>query len=86
MPLYNADRRPEISPEAAAHAVHGFLLRCRAWAVEKEIPKRLQRVEETSDPAEAAKLHEWIAYLRFTEHAIGELEQGELDHWFEKKD
>jgi hypothetical protein len=63
-------------------AVHGFLQRCRTWALEQEIPRRLEQVAQTNDPAAAAKLHEWVAYLQFTEHALRELEQGTLDAWF----
>jgi hypothetical protein len=86
MPLYQPENPPPINPRAAAHAVHNFLTRCRAWALEREIPKYRELVEQTNDPAEAAKLHEWITYLRFTEHAIAELERGELDHWFTRSD
>ena len=86
MPLYQLNSPPEINPRAAAHAVHAFLTRCRDWALEQEIPKRRERVQQTNDPADAAKLHEWVAYLHFTEHALAELEHGELDHWFTRSD
>lgn len=82
MPLYDPDRRADVPPELAAQAVHDFLQRCRQWAADVEIPKRLDRVAQGLEAAEAAKLHEWIAYLKFTEHALAELERGELDHWF----
>ena len=82
MALYRPDAPPPGDPAQSVAAVHDFLRRCAQWAREVEIPKRLDRVGEGADPAEAAKLHEWVAYLRFTEHTLRELEAGELDHWF----
>lgn len=82
MPLFDPQAKPEVTPAAAAHAAHAFLSRCRDWARDREIPDRLERVEVSKDPLEAAKLHEWIAYLRFIEHTLAELEAGALDHWF----
>lgn len=81
-PLFQADAKPELDPASAAHAAHAFLMRCQAWAREREIPQRIERIAATPDPAEAAKLHAWIAYLQFTEHALHEIERGELDDWF----
>ena len=83
MPLFDPDREVAVAPEDAVHVVHDFLLRCRAWAIEREIPKRLQRVEADQDPAEAAKLHGWITWRRFCEHALREIEDGTLDAWFD---
>lgn len=82
MPLYDPERAPDVAPEDAVAVVHDFLRRCRDWAVEREIPKRLHRVAEGQEPAEAAKLHEWIAWRRYVEHALQELEAGTLDSWF----
>lgn len=82
MALWDPARQPEVAPEDAVVVVHRFLERVRAWAAEREIPARTQRVATELDPAEAAKLHAWIAYLRFTEHALAELEDGTLDRWF----
>lgn len=73
---------PAVDKADAVRIVEGFLERCRAWAIEREIPKRLRRVEETHDPAEAAKLHEWVAWERFVDHALAELRDGTLDAWF----
>ncbi len=84
MPLFNPAHRPALAPQDAVAAVHDFLQRCQHWAAEIEIPKRLQRVEEDLQTEDAAKLHAWVAYLRFTEHALGELEAGKLDHWFQE--
>ena len=82
MSLYDPARKPQVDPADAVLVVHEFLERCRAWAVEREIPKRLQRVAQDADPAEAGKLHEWVAYARFVEHAMKELREGALDDWF----
>lgn len=82
MPLYDPDHEPQVAAEDAVVVVHRFLEQVRQWAQEREIPKRLARVEADLDPGEAAKLHGWITYLRFTEHALGELEDGTLDGWF----
>lgn len=82
MPLYDPNRRVDVAPEDQAAVVMAFLERCRKWALEEEIPKRTARVAEGMDPAEAAKLHGWVTYLRFTEHAMREVEDGTLDAWF----
>lgn len=81
MPLYDPAHTPHVDPADAAVVVHRFLDRCRAWALERELPKRLERVAEGLDPAEAAKLHGWITWLRFVEHAQGEIVDGTLDDW-----
>jgi hypothetical protein len=82
VPLYRPDHAAEVAPEDAVVVVHRFLERCRAWADEREIPRRLDRVRDTLDLDEASKLQAWIAWKRFTEHALRELERGELDRWF----
>lgn len=82
MVLYDPSRTPEVASADAVLIVHDFLQRCRRWAAEREIPARLQQVQADLDPQDAARLQQWIAYLRFTEHAIEELESGRLDHWF----
>lgn len=84
MPLYDPEHRARPAPRDAVCVVHDFLRRCRQWAAEKEIPKRLERVADGLQTEEAAKLHAWVAYLRFTEHALAELEAGKLDHWFQE--
>jgi len=83
MALFDPERPVDVAPEDAVRVVHDFLERCRAWAIEQEIPKRLRRVEEGQDPAEAAKLHGWITWRRFCEHALREIEDGTLDAWFD---
>lgn len=83
MPLFDKERDVHVAPQDAVVIVHRFLHELRSWAVEREIPKRLQRVAAEADPAEAARLHAWVAYQRFTEHAIRELEDGTLDRWFQ---
>jgi len=82
MSLHDPKRTPKVDPADAVRVVEAFLERCRAWAVEREIPKRLRRVEETHDPAEAARLHEWVAWERFVDHTLAELRDGTLDAWF----
>src|SRR5690606_22469330 len=82
MPLYQPDRDPRVDPEDAVVIVHRFLERCHAWAEEREIPKRIERVAADRDLDASGRLHAWIAWLRFTEHALRELETGKLDSWF----
>lgn len=77
-------RRPgePVDPIDAAHEVRRFLLRCRAWATERELPVRRERLQTSDDPADAAKLHGWLTYIRFLDHTLAELDDGTLDHWF----
>lgn len=82
MALFDPARRPDIAPEDAVVVVHDFLRRARAWATEREIPKRVQRVSAGGSHTEAAKLAAWVAWRDFVDHALGELEDGRLDHWF----
>jgi hypothetical protein len=81
MALYDPQRTPRVAPEDAVLVVRDFLQRCRRWA-EREIPRRLEQVAADGRPETAAKLHAWIAYVQFTDHALRELETGQLDHWF----
>ncbi len=82
MALFDPEHRVDVDAADAATLTHRFLTRCRAWAVEKEIPKRLTRTAESLDPAEAARLHEWVAWVAFVDHALHEVESGKLDPWF----
>ena len=71
-----------MAPEDALAVTREFLLFCRAWALEKEIPKRRAELLDSSDPNRVARLTAWESYVEFTDHAIHELESGTLDHWF----
>lgn len=82
MTLYDPSRAPHVHPADAVRVVEDFLERCRAWAVDVEIPKRLKRVEDSHDLGEAAKLHQWVTWERFVDHALRELRDGTLDPWF----
>jgi hypothetical protein len=81
--LFDPDRHhPAVPPEDAVLVVRDFLLRARAWATEREIPKRLARVADGSDHVEAGKLASWVAWRDFIDHTVRELEDGTLDAWF----
>ena len=85
-PLYDPDRAVQVDPRDAVHVARAFLLRCRAWGAEDEIPKRLQALAADPTPARAASLHAWTSWVAFVDHAVAELERGELDHWFTDAD
>ena len=68
--------------EAHKAIVRAFLVRCRDWAQQREIPKRTRQLAETPNAEGAAKLHAWISYDHFLEHTLDELADGTLDHWF----
>lgn len=82
MPLFDPARTPDVSPEDAVAIAHAFLQQCRSWVADVELPKRRQAILDDNAPEHAAKLHQWLSYLEFTDHAINELEDGTLDHWF----
>jgi len=82
MPLFDAKRDTVVDPKDAVVVVHRFLLRCKAWAEELEIPKREAQLAEDPSPALQKKLDAWHSYLAFTEHTLKELEDGTLDRWF----
>lgn len=82
MPLYDPQRVVHVDPRDAVAVARDFMVRCRDWAAQREIPARLERVCDGLDPVEAGKLHAWVAWMRFCEHAIAELEDGRLDAWF----
>ena len=87
MPLLDPERdASEVAPEDAVLAVHAFLHKARAWATEREIPKRLARVQDGAAHDEAAKQHAWVVWRDFIDHALGELEDGTLDRWFDGSD
>jgi hypothetical protein len=84
--LWRPGLTPDVPPDQAVAVVHAFLVRCRGWALTREIPKRTLRVQQDPTPEAVASLHSWVSYLRFTEHAIQEIETGTLDHWFRRPD
>lgn len=84
-PLYDDARgtdASELDPALAVAAVHRFLLRCRAWGTDREIPKHLARLEGAPRLEDAARLHQWVTWVSFVDHALTELESGHLDPWF----
>lgn len=85
-PLFDPARTVDLDPRDAVVVVHRFLERCRDWGRDKELPDRIERVRANPTPEEAARLHAWAAWVAFTEHALREVERGDLDHWFENAD
>jgi hypothetical protein len=83
--LFKKGYNPTIDARDALSITHEFLLFCRQWALEKEIPKRLAEAAETDITTRATPLAEWETYVKFTDHAIYELESGTLDHWFKSR-
>jgi len=81
-PLYDPRTSPLASPEQQVLAVHTFLVQCRAWAEDREIPKHSLSAKDPKHPESAAKLEAWLSYVRFLNHTLVELEEGTLDHWF----
>lgn len=81
-PLWDPSAPLPADPAEAVAAVRRFLLRARAWGTDREIPRRIERLRAAATPEEAAKLHAWTTWVSFCDHALGELERGELDHWF----
>lgn len=71
-----------MDPRDAVAVVYRFLVRCRAWGAEREVPARIARLQADPTPEQAARLHEWVAWVAFVDHALGELEDGSLDDWF----
>jgi hypothetical protein len=65
-------------------AVADFLKRCNRYA-EGQLAKYRQDLT-TADAAAALaiqdKIGHWTAYRAFNEHALGEIDRGELDDWF----
>jgi hypothetical protein len=66
---------------ARRRLVAAFLGRCRAWGTEREIPATLERLRAAPTPGDAARLHQWTTWVSFLDHAVGELDRGELDAW-----
>ena len=84
--LYIPGYSPQLAPEDALAVTREFLLFCRSWATEKEIPKRRDELQDSQDSERVARLQAWLSYVEFTDHAIEELESGTLDHWFKARD
>lgn len=85
-PLWDPERRAHVDPRDAVHVARAFLLRCRAWGVDREIPKRIAELAREPTPAKAASLHAWTSWVAFVDHAVAELERGDLDQWFTDAD
>jgi hypothetical protein len=71
-PLWESPPEVPADPAQALAAAHGFVSRCRSWALAE-----IERRKTNGKP-----LHEWESYLRFTDHTLRELEEGTLDPWF----
>jgi hypothetical protein len=82
--LFQPGHEPDIDPRDAIMVTHRFLVRCRDYARDLEIPKRTERFQADPSPENAAKLHQWATRVAFVEHAMHELEAGTLDGWFAK--
>ncbi len=76
----------ELTTAEQRAAVQAFLVRCRSWATEREIPIRVQQISEDPRAERAASLHAWLSWRDFIDHALVELESGTLDHWFPEPD
>lgn len=63
--------------------VMDFLERCNQYADDKLVQYRTRLPMERDVAELALKMLQWSSYRAFNAHAIGEIERGELDHWFE---
>ena len=61
-----------------------FLRKCNGYAEEQLEKYRRALASASSAEAQAIedKIGHWTTYRAFNEIALGELERGELDHWF----
>lgn len=84
MTLFDPHRDVSVAPQDAVVIAHAFVEKCRQWALEREIPRRTQRLAAQHDPLEAEKLAAWRSYVTFLDHTLRELEDGTLDGWFER--
>ncbi|MBD60873.1 MAG: hypothetical protein CMA79_00045 [Euryarchaeota archaeon] len=57
--------------------IRDFLKRCVEYA-DESIKRKKERGEDEGE------ISKWIAYRDFTEHAVMEVESGELDSWLEE--
>jgi hypothetical protein len=64
--------------------VADFLQRCNRYAEEQLAKYRRALVDANGADALAIqdKIGHWTAYRAFNEHALGEIDRGELDDWF----
>jgi len=85
MSLFEPEHTPQLAPKDALLTVHQFLTNCLEWAEQREIPETLKRLHIDPNTDAAARLHKWTTYRDFTRHALQELEDGTLDHWFLKE-
>ena len=69
---------------ATKAVVADFLAKCNRYADDRLEHYRAQLA--SAGPSEALALQDkivhWAAYRAFNEHALGELERGDLDAWF----
>lgn len=85
-PLYDPARDAPVDPRDAVRVARDFLLRCRAWGADREVPRRVAALAHEATPERAAALHAWTSWVTFCDHALAELERGALDHWFTRGD
>ena len=71
--------------EHEKETIKKFLLKCNDYGKEK-IKQHMLEEEKTTSSKEQLEIQEkktrWQTYIHFNEHALREIDKGELDSWF----
>jgi len=72
-----------MDKENVRFAVTRFLQMCVDYSNDS-IKRKKTRLSEENSKELNQEIERWVSYRDFTEHAIKELGQGELEDWLEK--
>tara|TARA_B100000214_G_C23840834_1_gene568708 strand:+ start:223 stop:459 length:237 start_codon:yes stop_codon:yes gene_type:complete len=72
-----------MDKEDTRFAVTSFLQMCVEYS-DNSIQRKTQRLSDENSDELKQEIDKWVAYKEFTEYAIKELKQGELEDWLEK--
>ena len=83
MPLFQEGRSVHVAPEDAVVIAHLFVKKCKAWGESRGLPESLQRYAAQPTSGHAARIHAWSSFVEMLELTLQELENGDLDSWFQ---
>jgi len=85
--FFQKDLLPEmekVSPQVMAQIIHGFMERVQEYTEQMLLQKwEVLTKEKGRDHSQLSKFSEWLTFHKFNEITLQEIENGDLDEWFQ---